>query len=98
MSILANALIINSDNPDETGKYTSAPIHYVRDSRGTFFSFIWRTLFLGIKHSVGVTKKKEEEIAAKIAEFERIREDRLERKEDRLERKHKRKIGKQAQD
>lgn len=96
MSILANALIIRSDNPDANGQYVTAPIHYIRDSKATFFAFIWRTLFLGIKHSVGVTKEKEEEIAAKIAEFERMREDRLERKEDRLERKHKRKIKKQT--
>lgn len=91
MSILANALILRSDNPDASGKYVSAPIHYERNRRSTFFSFIWRTLFLGIKHSVGVTKEKEKEVAAKIAEFERMREDRLERKEDRLERKQKRK-------
>lgn len=94
MSILANALVIRSDNPDAQGGYVTAPIHYVRDSKATFFAFIWRSLFLGIKHSVGVTKEKEEEIAARIAEFERIREDRLERKEDRLQRKRQRKVEK----
>jgi hypothetical protein len=86
-SILANAMVINSSNPDAEGKYISAPVYYERNSRMTFFSFVWRTLFSGIRHSVGVTKEKQKLITQKIAEFERIRENRQERKENRDERR-----------
>lgn len=90
MSLLANALVINSDNPDREGNYLSAPIEYQRNEKASFFAFIWRTLFVGIKHSVGITDEKEEEINATIEEFEKRREERLERKEERLERKQQR--------
>ncbi|MFP5080515.1 hypothetical protein [Pedobacter sp. JCM 36344] len=80
MSLLANAMVINSDNPGKDGVFINAPINYQRTETASFFSFIWRTLFVGIKYSVGVTPKKEEEIYRKIQKFEQIKIDRDKRR------------------
>ncbi len=80
LSILANALIINSDNPSANGKFIAAKINYKRQPTASFFSFIWRSLFQGAKYSVGVTPQKEAEISRQIAKFEKMITDRDERR------------------
>ena len=80
MSLLANAMVLNSDNPGRDGVLITAPIYYQRPATASFFSFIWRTLFVGIKYSVGVTPKKEQEIFKKIQKFEQIKIDRDKRR------------------
>jgi len=80
LSILANALVLYSDNPTAEGKYTSASILFRRQPTASFFSFIWRSLFQGVKYSVGVTPKKEAEIKAHIDKFEQMKHDRDERR------------------
>lgn len=83
LSILANALVIYSDNPNIEGKFTAAPINFKREQTASFFSFIWKTLFQGVKYSVGVTPKKEAEIKAQVAKFEKMKDDRDERRKRR---------------
>lgn len=80
ISLLANAMVINSNNPGKDGVLITAPVNYKRTETASFFSFIWRTLFVGIKYSVGVTPKKEEEIARKVQRFEQIKIDRDKRR------------------
>lgn len=80
LSILANALVIDSDNPNKNGKLTTATINYKRKETASFFSFIWRSLFEGVKYSVGITPKKEAEIDAQVAKFEKMLDDRDERR------------------
>lgn len=80
LSILANALVLYSDNPSLDGKFTSAPINFQRQPTASFFSFIWKTLYQGVKYSVGVTPQKEAEIKAQVAKFEKMKDDRDERR------------------
>ena len=79
ISFLANALVINSDNPNAAGVFVNAPVTHVRVETASFFNFIWKTLFQGVKYSVGLTPEKEQKIKAQIAKFERIKADRQER-------------------
>lgn len=90
LSILANAMVIYTDNPDSTGKFTVAPIQFERKPTGSFFNYIWKTLFQGVKYSIGVTPQKEAEIKAKIAAFEKMRDDREERRKRRQQRREQR--------
>lgn len=90
MSILANAMVINSDNPNEMGVLITAPINHQRVKTASFFNFVWKTLFQGIRYSVGITDKKEEQIRRKIASFEKIKADRDKRKADRQKRRARR--------
>lgn len=87
MSFLANAMIINSDNPKADGVLIAAPINFEREKTASFFSFIWKTLFQGIKYSVGVTPVKEKKIRAQIEKFEKIKADREKRRLIRQKRK-----------
>lgn len=80
MSFLANAMIINSDNPKTDGVLIAASIKFEREKTASFFSFIWKTLFQGIKYSVGVTPQKEKKIKEQIAKFEKIKADREKRR------------------
>ncbi len=80
LSLLANALVIYSDNPSVTGKTTIAQVNYQRNPTASFFNFIWKTLFQGIKHSVGFTPQKEAEIKRQISEFEKRKTDRGKRR------------------
>jgi hypothetical protein len=93
LSILANALVIYSDNPSKDGRFTSAPIYFSRQPTASFFSYIWKTLFQGVKYSVGVTPQKEAEIKAQVAKFEQMRDDREERRMRRLKRKEHKKLA-----
>jgi hypothetical protein len=87
ISMLANALVIYSDNPNKEGEYTQAVVSYARKPTGSFFNFIWRTLFEGVKHSVGFSAKKQAEIKSQIEKFELMKKDREERKQRRERRK-----------
>lgn len=80
ISFLANNLVIYSDNPSAEGKFTSATIKYKREITASFFNYIWKTLFQGVKYSVGVSPQKEAEIKAQIAKFEKMKADRDERR------------------
>ncbi|ACU02484.1 hypothetical protein [Pedobacter heparinus] len=79
MSFLANALIMNSDNPNAAGVFVSAPVSYTRVKTASFFNFIWKTLFQGVKYSVGLTPEKEKKVKDQIAKFGKMKMDREER-------------------
>ncbi len=83
ISFLANNLVINSSNPDRQGKYVSATINYKRQPRASFFGFLHKSLSQGIRHSIGFTKEKEQEIKSQIERFEKMKSDREERREHR---------------
>lgn len=87
ISLLANAMVINSDNPGHDGVLVAAPVYYQRPDTASFFSFIWRTLFSGIKYSVGVTPQKEKKIMAQVQRFKQIKKDRDKRRLERSKRR-----------
>lgn len=80
LSLLANAMVIYSDNPSVDGRFTVAPIHYKRKPTGSFFNFVWKTLFQGVKYSVGFTPKKEAEIKSYVSRFEKMKNEREKRR------------------
>jgi len=90
LSILANALIINSENPNFKGKFTSATVNYKRVENTSFFNLIWKSLFIGIKNSIGITEEKQQEIRTHIKNFNEMRENHRVRKQKRLQRRQRR--------
>ena len=87
LSLLANTVVINPANPNASGVFKPAKIDYERKPNRSFFNFIWKTLFQGIRHSVGVTPQKEAYIKAQLAKFEKMKADREKRKQAREKRK-----------
>jgi hypothetical protein len=86
-SMLANSLVINPDNPNAKGDFIAAPIFFKRNPTNSFFSFVWQTLFQGIKYTVGLSPEKEAEIQARITQFEKMKADRDKRRLLRQKRK-----------
>ncbi len=53
LSLAANILIKNS-NPGSNEKARVADVHYNRDTQKSFFNLLWKSIFTGVKGSVGV--------------------------------------------
>lgn len=87
ISMLANALVIKPDNPNAKGEMTAVAMDFQRNPTNSFFSFIWQTLFQGIKYTVGLTPEKEAEINAQKLKFEKMKTDRNLRRENRQRRR-----------
>ena len=90
ISMLANDLIIEDNNPDNKGVFRPGPIDIKREPTVSFFSFLYKGLLDGIKPSVGFTKKTENKVSTAIAKvsnlvdkFNKFKEDRKERRADR---------------
>ncbi|GGE57300.1 hypothetical protein EV200_103223 [Pedobacter psychrotolerans] len=87
ISILANALIINSENPNRHNQFISSDVNYKKPDSSSFFSLIWRSLYTGIKNSIGITEEKQNEIKQHIANFKEMRANHEIRKRNRLKRR-----------
>jgi hypothetical protein len=87
ISMLANALVIKPDNPNAKGEFTTVSMNFQRNPTNSFFSFVWQTLFQGIKYTVGLTPEKEAEINAQKTKFEKMKADRDLRRETRQRRR-----------
>ncbi len=98
ISKLANIFVLNQANPNKNSEIIEGNIDYIRPKTTSFFSFLWKSLFTGIKESVGVSKEKEAKIKrSSIAvqnvlnnlknTIETIKKRRLERKAKRQMRK-----------
>lgn len=73
MSFLANALMINSQNPNVNGDLVIADVNYQRPEHTSFFNLIWKSIFIGIKYSVGLTDEKQNKMKAHIEKFKAIK-------------------------
>lgn len=69
ISKIANALIIENDNPDKKGNFRPGPINLNREPTVSFFSFLYKALLDGIKPSVGFSKKTENNINTAVTQI-----------------------------
>ncbi len=108
-SALASVFVIQQQNPDSRGQFTKGNIYFNRPAEASFFSFLWKSLFTGIKESVGVSREKEKSLknTAKTignavegfkGDIQMIKEKLHERKERREERRQERKLEKAAKE
>jgi hypothetical protein len=58
MVFLANNLIIKKNNPSGEGYASKVPLHYERNRQRFMFNYTWKTLYSGIKETVGVPEIK----------------------------------------
>lgn len=52
-SMMANIKVKNA-NPGKDGELRKASVHYKRDTHKSFFNLIWKSIFTGVKQSVGI--------------------------------------------
>jgi len=58
-STIANSFIVNSSNPNELGEFITGNVYYKRPATYSFFKFVWKSIFQGVKISVGVDEERE---------------------------------------
>ncbi|HVV53791.1 MAG TPA: hypothetical protein VHC47_00615, partial [Mucilaginibacter sp.] len=67
-SLFANILVLKHNNPDKPGETPrSFDVTFSRPPDYPFFKTIWRTLLAGIKPSVGLNDKMQQNVKAQIA-------------------------------
>jgi len=105
ISKLANTLIIEKDNPDKKGNFRPGPINLQRDSRTSFFSFLYKALLDGLKPSVGFDKKTENKVNTVIVKvnnlvdkFKQFKANRAQKKEARQQARAAKKAAKMQKD
>ncbi len=72
ISKLANLFVIKPANPNKSGEFLEGNITYIRPKTTSFFSFLWKALFTGIKESVGVNRAKENSINKSTAAVQNV--------------------------
>lgn len=90
ISMLANNLVIENNNPDKKGVFREGPIDLKREPTVPFFSFLYKGLLDGLKPSVGFDKKTETRVNTTITKvsnlvdkFNRFKEDRKQKRKER---------------
>ena len=89
-TMAANILVLEGDNPSAGQKLRIGYYNYKRPYNASFFSLLWKGLFVGIQESVGLDEKTQRKIVAKMKQFKSEKFEREQRKTDRSERREKR--------
>jgi hypothetical protein len=91
VSILANALLVNNANPKRNDPLIIAKPYYKRPPEGSFFNLLWKTVFEGLKQSIGLSEEKQAKLTKRANDF---KESRYKREQRKLERQKQREIKK----
>ena len=87
ISLFANAFIVERNNPSKNQKLRIVYPYYRRPIESSFFNLMWKTVLVGLKESIGITKEKEAKIKRSIEHFTQAKKDREIRKLKRQKRK-----------
>jgi hypothetical protein len=55
----AGNVYVRNDNPSQKGKFTEGMIYFERDTHKSIFNFLWKSIFSGIKSTIGVNKEEQ---------------------------------------
>lgn len=91
VSLLANALLVDNANPKGDNPLKVAYPSYARPKDGSFFNLMWKTIFEGLKTSVGITKDKEDSLKKRADNYKKAKAEREKRREERQKRREERK-------
>jgi hypothetical protein len=84
LSFLANKLVIKDANPEKGEALRVAPVQFTRSPSQSFFSLLWKSVFAGIRETVGIGFIKPKSAAKS---HEKIEEKLETRKEERKEKR-----------
>ena len=93
VSILANAMLIVRDNPVFAHAPRLADVAYIRPDNASFIGMIWRSIFAGIKQSIGFSAEVEQQIRLKISNQKQDKVLRQQKKTDRKARRAARRLN-----
>jgi hypothetical protein len=99
LSFLANTLIVKDENPSKGKPVRRADIVFERPPGASFFNLLWKSVFIGIRETVGLgivpMKSPEAGRKAVVKKLEERKEKQQSRKEKRQERRAQRKAEKE---
>ena len=101
MSILANAFVLIRDNPRQNAAARVADVVYLRPENTSYLGLIWRSVYAGIKESIGLSAEVEQKLRQKVVDYKQNKEIRNQKKAGRQERRRLRRLKrnlKKAQD
>ena len=58
----AGNVYVHNDNPHKNGTFTEGMIYFERDKHKSIFNFLWKSLFSGIKSTIGVNKEEQKQM------------------------------------
>jgi hypothetical protein len=99
LSFLANELVVKDANPEKDKPLRVAAVQFTRSPSQSFFSLLWKSVFMGIRETVGIgfiKPKSAEKSHQKIEE--KLEERKEERKEKREEKKEEQKKEREKQE
>ncbi|MEJ7778986.1 MAG: hypothetical protein WKF68_05295 [Daejeonella sp.] len=85
ISAIANSIVIKNDNPDKDGKLRIGKADAERINSASFFNLMWKSIFSGLKESVGFTLGSPEklQVIKPVTKQEQRKADREQRREER---------------
>ena len=92
MSILANAFVLIRDNPRYNNPVRVADVVYIRPENISYLGLIWRSVFSGIKESIGLSAEVEQKLRQKVVDYKQNQQQRNQKKADRQERRRLRRL------
>jgi len=87
MSLFANALVIKRDNPAPGESVRTAGIVTPRQPRWSIFTFMWKSLWMGLKTCGGYDKQTEQNVKQRLGEMKANKATRAVRKAERKQRR-----------
>jgi len=57
----AGNVYVRNDNPHKNGEFTEGMIYFERDTHKSIFNFLWKSIFSGIKSTIGVNKGEQKQ-------------------------------------
>jgi hypothetical protein len=92
LSFLANKLVIKDANPEKGEALRVAPVQFTRSPSQSFFSLLWKSVFAGIRETVGIGFIKPKSAAKSHEKIEeKLETRREERKQTRQQKRAERK-------
>jgi hypothetical protein len=98
LSFLANNLVIKDANPEKGEPLRVAPVQFTRSASQSFFSLLWKSVFTGIRETVGIGFIKPKSAQKSHEKIENKLEERKEKREEKRAEKKKQEEDKKKSD
>lgn len=89
-TLIANSVLLRNDNPMFNGKIIKPKFDISYQQDYSFFKYIWKAILKGVKESVGVNEKLEQELKYRSEKAKKLKVEKEKRKIKREIRKNKR--------
>lgn len=92
ISILANAFVLIRDNPRFNDSARIAQVVYFRPENSSYLGLLWRSVYAGIKESIGLSAEIEQSLRQKAADYKQNKQERSLQKAQRQEKRKMRRL------